>query len=136
MCSDLFYYVILLFLNSSQQDLCTFLISRACKNSTLANYLYWYVGNYLSMCNWNQSYKAQKDAQEKINCFELESPLLSGWSSAFKTIYIWTEYSVNKGHVHKCDWLMIYRTLSTVFKKKISKTKHFYIVIWFVYGGT
>ncbi|KAM7076619.1 phosphatidylinositol 3-kinase catalytic subunit type 3 isoform 2-T2 [Ciconia maguari] len=25
------------------QDLCTFLISRACKNSTLANYLYWYV---------------------------------------------------------------------------------------------
>lgn len=24
-----------------QQDLCTFLISRACKNSTLANYLYW-----------------------------------------------------------------------------------------------
>uniref|UniRef100_A0A673Z0J2 Phosphatidylinositol 3-kinase catalytic subunit type 3 n=1 Tax=Salmo trutta TaxID=8032 RepID=A0A673Z0J2_SALTR len=26
-----------------QQDLCTFLISRACKNSTLANYLYWYV---------------------------------------------------------------------------------------------
>uniref|UniRef100_A0A8C2X9R4 Phosphatidylinositol 3-kinase catalytic subunit type 3 n=1 Tax=Cyclopterus lumpus TaxID=8103 RepID=A0A8C2X9R4_CYCLU len=28
---------------SSEQDLCTFLISRACKNSTLANYLYWYV---------------------------------------------------------------------------------------------
>uniref|UniRef100_A0A3Q0SQN3 Phosphatidylinositol 3-kinase catalytic subunit type 3 n=1 Tax=Amphilophus citrinellus TaxID=61819 RepID=A0A3Q0SQN3_AMPCI len=28
---------------SLQQDLCTFLISRACKNSTLANYLYWYV---------------------------------------------------------------------------------------------
>uniref|UniRef100_I3ML98 Phosphatidylinositol 3-kinase catalytic subunit type 3 n=1 Tax=Ictidomys tridecemlineatus TaxID=43179 RepID=I3ML98_ICTTR len=27
----------------SSQDLCTFLISRACKNSTLANYLYWYV---------------------------------------------------------------------------------------------
>ncbi|XP_014636866.1 PREDICTED: phosphatidylinositol 3-kinase catalytic subunit type 3 isoform X2 [Ceratotherium simum simum] len=26
-----------------EQDLCTFLISRACKNSTLANYLYWYV---------------------------------------------------------------------------------------------
>uniref|UniRef100_A0A2K6GM51 Phosphatidylinositol 3-kinase catalytic subunit type 3 n=1 Tax=Propithecus coquereli TaxID=379532 RepID=A0A2K6GM51_PROCO len=26
-----------------RQDLCTFLISRACKNSTLANYLYWYV---------------------------------------------------------------------------------------------
>lgn len=26
---------------SLQQDLCTFLISRACKNSTLANYLYW-----------------------------------------------------------------------------------------------
>lgn len=26
-----------------QQDLCTFLISRACKNSTLANYLYWWV---------------------------------------------------------------------------------------------
>uniref|UniRef100_G1PQ43 Phosphatidylinositol 3-kinase catalytic subunit type 3 n=1 Tax=Myotis lucifugus TaxID=59463 RepID=G1PQ43_MYOLU len=25
-----------------EQDLCTFLISRACKNSTLANYLYWY----------------------------------------------------------------------------------------------
>ncbi|XP_063133637.1 phosphatidylinositol 3-kinase catalytic subunit type 3 isoform X3 [Rattus norvegicus] len=25
------------------EDLCTFLISRACKNSTLANYLYWYV---------------------------------------------------------------------------------------------
>uniref|UniRef100_A0A669B0W8 Phosphatidylinositol 3-kinase catalytic subunit type 3 n=1 Tax=Oreochromis niloticus TaxID=8128 RepID=A0A669B0W8_ORENI len=30
-------------LASLQQDLCTFLISRACKNSTLANYLYWYV---------------------------------------------------------------------------------------------
>lgn len=29
--------------NFFQQDLCTFLISRACKNSTLANYLYWYV---------------------------------------------------------------------------------------------
>ncbi|XP_044630587.1 phosphatidylinositol 3-kinase catalytic subunit type 3 isoform X2 [Equus asinus] len=28
---------------SLEQDLCTFLISRACKNSTLANYLYWYV---------------------------------------------------------------------------------------------
>lgn len=28
---------------SLQQDLCTFLISRACKNSTLANYLYWWV---------------------------------------------------------------------------------------------
>ncbi|XP_028821207.1 phosphatidylinositol 3-kinase catalytic subunit type 3 isoform X2 [Denticeps clupeoides] len=27
----------------SLEDLCTFLISRACKNSTLANYLYWYV---------------------------------------------------------------------------------------------
>ncbi|KAM3845139.1 phosphatidylinositol 3-kinase catalytic subunit type 3 isoform 5-T5 [Vipera latastei] len=26
-----------------EQDLCTFLISRACKNSTLGNYLYWYV---------------------------------------------------------------------------------------------
>ncbi|XP_042191478.1 phosphatidylinositol 3-kinase catalytic subunit type 3 isoform X3 [Callorhinchus milii] len=26
-----------------KQDLCTFLISRACRNSTLANYLYWYV---------------------------------------------------------------------------------------------
>uniref|UniRef100_A0A673JR72 Phosphatidylinositol 3-kinase catalytic subunit type 3 n=1 Tax=Sinocyclocheilus rhinocerous TaxID=307959 RepID=A0A673JR72_9TELE len=26
-----------------EEDLCTFLISRACKNSTLANYLYWYV---------------------------------------------------------------------------------------------
>ncbi|XP_016048900.1 phosphatidylinositol 3-kinase catalytic subunit type 3 isoform X1 [Erinaceus europaeus] len=26
-----------------EHDLCTFLISRACKNSTLANYLYWYV---------------------------------------------------------------------------------------------
>ncbi|KAF3829846.1 hypothetical protein GH733_001797 [Mirounga leonina] len=26
----------------SSDDLCTFLISRACKNSTLANYLYWY----------------------------------------------------------------------------------------------
>uniref|UniRef100_A0A3Q3JRV4 Phosphatidylinositol 3-kinase catalytic subunit type 3 n=1 Tax=Monopterus albus TaxID=43700 RepID=A0A3Q3JRV4_MONAL len=26
-----------------EPDLCTFLISRACKNSTLANYLYWYV---------------------------------------------------------------------------------------------
>ncbi|XP_078252184.1 phosphatidylinositol 3-kinase catalytic subunit type 3 [Rhinoraja longicauda] len=26
-----------------EQDLCTFLISRACRNSTLANYLYWYV---------------------------------------------------------------------------------------------
>ncbi|XP_012520544.1 PREDICTED: phosphatidylinositol 3-kinase catalytic subunit type 3 [Propithecus coquereli] len=30
-----------------QQDLCTFLISRACKNSTLANYLYWYVESAL-----------------------------------------------------------------------------------------
>uniref|UniRef100_A0A8C5LV57 Phosphatidylinositol 3-kinase catalytic subunit type 3 n=1 Tax=Leptobrachium leishanense TaxID=445787 RepID=A0A8C5LV57_9ANUR len=29
--------------DSLEQDLCTFLISRACKNSTLANYLYWYV---------------------------------------------------------------------------------------------
>uniref|UniRef100_A0A8C4RMH3 Phosphatidylinositol 3-kinase catalytic subunit type 3 n=1 Tax=Erpetoichthys calabaricus TaxID=27687 RepID=A0A8C4RMH3_ERPCA len=29
--------------DSSEPDLCTFLISRACKNSTLANYLYWYV---------------------------------------------------------------------------------------------
>uniref|UniRef100_A0A8C5A7K9 Phosphatidylinositol 3-kinase catalytic subunit type 3 n=1 Tax=Gadus morhua TaxID=8049 RepID=A0A8C5A7K9_GADMO len=29
--------------DSTEQDLCTFLISRACKNSTLANYLYWYV---------------------------------------------------------------------------------------------
>lgn len=28
---------------SLQQDLCTFLISRACKNSELANYLYWWV---------------------------------------------------------------------------------------------
>lgn len=28
-------------MSPSQQDLCTFLISRACKNSTLANYLYW-----------------------------------------------------------------------------------------------
>ncbi|XP_078406822.1 phosphatidylinositol 3-kinase catalytic subunit type 3 isoform X2 [Cetorhinus maximus] len=26
-----------------EQDLCAFLISRACRNSTLANYLYWYV---------------------------------------------------------------------------------------------
>uniref|UniRef100_A0A672RWK2 Phosphatidylinositol 3-kinase catalytic subunit type 3 n=1 Tax=Sinocyclocheilus grahami TaxID=75366 RepID=A0A672RWK2_SINGR len=30
-------------LEHASQDLCTFLISRACKNSTLANYLYWYV---------------------------------------------------------------------------------------------
>ncbi|XP_041074613.1 phosphatidylinositol 3-kinase catalytic subunit type 3 isoform X1 [Polyodon spathula] len=29
--------------DSLEQDLCTFLISRACKNSMLANYLYWYV---------------------------------------------------------------------------------------------
>ncbi|KAG2465707.1 PK3C3 kinase, partial [Polypterus senegalus] len=29
--------------DTSEPDLCTFLISRACKNSTLANYLYWYV---------------------------------------------------------------------------------------------
>ncbi|KAF3837168.1 hypothetical protein F7725_004632, partial [Dissostichus mawsoni] len=29
--------------SETQEDLCTFLISRACKNSELANYLYWYV---------------------------------------------------------------------------------------------
>ncbi|GAB0208896.1 phosphatidylinositol 3-kinase catalytic subunit type 3 [Grus japonensis] len=38
------------------QDLCTFLISQACKNSTLANYLYWYV-----IVEWEDQDTQQRD---------------------------------------------------------------------------
>uniref|UniRef100_A0A8C5CV13 Phosphatidylinositol 3-kinase catalytic subunit type 3 n=1 Tax=Gadus morhua TaxID=8049 RepID=A0A8C5CV13_GADMO len=40
---DSIFFFVCVCVSPLQQDLCTFLISRACKNSTLANYLYWYV---------------------------------------------------------------------------------------------